>query len=253
MTHSIDELWEEVEKLYGFLGYDLRYVAGAREVLILLNSKEPIEGLSKPPWRGLYEQFYTITEAVRNLERSLDESFHQLEITNGDPFYRNLMKEHELRIRKVISELQKIDSDAFNFHRDLRAQFVQSVPETYTEYVSEISDERMVEETLRSFLRSDTKRERFFLEFKSIPGAEFDIVLQKGKFCDHITISIGAEIDLESRHMEIISCVRDHMGLPPAYEFWEEDIQGMTVRVHQVPDERTLAKYLWPDAPFVPW
>lgn len=249
MEGDVQELWEEIEKMSGILGWDPKYITQAREVSILLNSKQPIEGLSKPPWRGGFEQFLDLTKAVRELEQEFFESIRDIEMQRADPIYRNSMsKEEELRIRKVISGLDKITTDASKLHRDLRAQFVQSVPETKTEYVSEISDHFFIERMLRSFRRSDTKTQRFFLEFKSVPGEEYQVDLQNQESGSRkITILIGAGVDLKTRCMDIISSVRESIGLPPTLELWEEDSNHMLARIAGGIDERTLAKILWPN------
>ena len=244
MARSVDVIWDDITELFGVLGFDLDYAEDAREALIIFESREPIEGFSKPPF-GHFEQFWALHRSVNETANEFSLVIQDIEVERSDPFYPNYMsKEIESRIDNVVTELYEINNDARKHHVDLRAQFVKTYPETKTEYVSEINEDRMVELTLLSFCRSDKKEIPFFVEFKSIPGAKFSVDLN-GK---HVTIMIGEEVDLEHKYMEIISSVRKHIGLPPAYEIWEIEKSPMVGRIlGEKINERTLAKKLWPD------
>lgn len=245
MGSKIETICREIKKILLGLNWDIKFVGNAFEVLEKLDSRVPLKGFSMPPFIHSSAQWIDLTKDLTNLNYELD----RLE----RPFSQR-SKELELVIDKVMSEINHIMDEGKTFHEELRAKSVKRLPETGTEFVSEISIP-LVEWVLHSFARSDTKSRRFFIEFLSMSGSDFRVELRdQDSPIDHITISIGMNFDWDERHMDVISQVRELIGLSPELERWEEPTPQSLVNIdlqHRLfaedIDEWTLAKRLYPD------
>jgi len=245
MSSRTDFICREIEEIFLGLCLDIKLVGNAFEVLEKLDSREPLKGFSMPPFIHSSSQWITLTKDLTNLNFELHQQKHSF--TQG-------FGELELAIDKVMSEIEQIMDEGKTFHEELRAKSVKYLPETGTEFVSEISIP-LVEWVLHSFARNDTKSKRFFIEFLSISGSDFLVELRDQESpINHITIAIGMNFDWSEKNMDVISQVRELIGLSPELEGWEvptlhpvvnSDLQRRLLA--EKIDEWTLAKRLYPD------
>lgn len=245
MSSRTDIICREIKGIYLGLGWDIKFVGNAFEVLEKLDSREPLKGFSMPPFIHSSSQWKTLTKDLTNLNFELHQQKHLF--TQG-------FGELELAIDKVMSDIEQIMYEGRTFHEELRAKSVKYLPETGTEFVSEISIP-LVEWVLHSFARNDTKSKRFFIEFLSISGSDFLVELRDQEYpINHITIAIGMNFDWSEKNMDVISQVRELIGLSPELEGWEVPTQPPVVNsdlqrrlLAEGIDEWTLAKRLYPD------